>query len=292
MGKLKAYAELVRVHNLLATALGVLVGAMLVTSPEPFPALVATITAVMIAAAGYAINDYFDVEIDKINKPERPIPSGRISPKEALFLAYPLFIIGPAAAMLVGFITTLFASINSALMYYYSRKLKRLGVIGNLVVAFSTAATIFYGALAQAEWNGEWHVLILIMPVVLMTFFLGLGREIVKGVEDYVGDKAKGVRTLAVVWGPRRAIKVALVLTAIAALMAVISFFTTPLGYLFLVLTITGGALSTVSMIKALNSEDLVGSARVPRRVMKIAMFLGLVAIILDRGFSLALFRY
>ncbi|UXD21612.1 digeranylgeranylglyceryl phosphate synthase [Ignicoccus pacificus DSM 13166] len=292
MEKLKAYLELVRAHNLLATALGVIAGSMLVVKPLLVPALIAIITAVMIAAAGYAINDYFDIEIDKINKPERPIPSGRISPREALLLSYPLFFLAPLIALIVGIFTALFAAINSVLMYFYSRSLKRMGLIGNLVVAFSTAATLFYGALAQVEWIKEWKVLALIMPVVLMTFFLGLAREIVKGVEDYYGDKANNVRTLAVVWGPHKALKTALILTIVSIIMAIISFFTTPLSYLFLALTVSAGIASVISIAKAMKGKDPVSAAKVPRRVMKIAMFVGLIAIILDRSLSLALLGY
>ncbi len=281
--KLKAYAELLRVHNLIATALGVLAGALLVELPLLEPTIIAIVTAVMVAAAGYAINDYFDVEIDKINKPERPIPSGRVSEREALLIAYPLFVLAPIIALLIGPFTALFAAFNSVLMYYYSKTLKKLGLIGNLVVAFSTAATIFYGALAQVEVVGEWSVLLHIMPVVLMTFFLGLGREIVKGVEDYYGDKANNVRTLAVIKGPTFALKTSLVLTLLAIIMAILSFLSTPLGYIFLISTVAAGTLSVLSILKAYFSEDPIKEAKVPRRVMKIAMFVGLISIIVDR---------
>ena len=290
--KLKAYAELFRVHNLVATALGVIAGALLVEAPRLMPTLVAITSAVLIAAAGYAINDYFDIEIDKINKPERPLPSGRVSPREALLLSYPLFIIGPLVALIVGPVTASFAAINSVLMYYYSKTLKRLGFIGNLTVAFSTAATLFYGALAQVECIKEWYILILTLPVVVMTFCLGLAREIVKGVEDFYGDREKGVKTLAVVKGPETALSYALYLTVLSIALAFVSFITTPLSYIFLILTTAAGAFSVYSIVKAMKADDPVSASKYPRRVMKIAMFMGLISIILDRGVSLALLRY
>jgi len=290
--KLKAYAELFRVHNLVATALGVLAGSLLVQKPSIVPTLLAIVSATLIAAAGYAINDYFDIEIDKINKPERPIPSGRVSPREALVLSYPLFIAGPIIALAVGPITAAFAAFNSVLMYYYSKELKRRGFIGNLSVAFSTSATLFYGALAQVEPLGEWAVLLLTMPVVLMTFCLGLAREIVKGVEDYYGDKENDVRTLAVMEGPKKALTHALYLTIASVLLAILSFFTTPLSYIFLTLTVSAGIISIYSIVKAMASADPITAAKTPRRIMKIAMFVGLLSIILDRTISLAFLWY
>ncbi len=284
--KLKAYAELLRVHNLVGTALGVLAGALAYGSLAPTPLLLAIFSACSVAAAGYAINDYFDIEIDKVNKPERPIPSGRVSPKEALLTSYLLFVLGVAVAIPIGPVTVSFAALNAILMYYYSKVLKKKGLIGNLTVAFSTSATLFYGALAISEWNDSLTNLWRIIPLVAMVFTLTLAREIVKGVEDVVGDSLAGVRTLAVIRGTSYALKVALVLTLVALLFGILSCFTLNLGTVFLAFTIIGALLSVYSIVKALRSEDHVKASAFSRRAMKIAMFLGLLGILLDRGTS------
>ncbi len=290
--KAKAYAELVRVHNLLGTALGVWAGTLLLGSIASFQALIAIASAVLIAAAGYAINDYFDVEIDKINKPQRPIPSGRVSPREAYRLSMAAFVAGSLIPLLIGPYTTLFAILNAVLMYYYSKDLKRKGFIGNLVVAFSTSATLFYGALAIAESRGVLGELASILPVVVLTFSLTLAREVIKGIEDFYGDRENSVKTLAVTLGPRRAARVALALLASCFPLAILSYIWTSLGTVFLSLTLLGALISTVSVVKVLRSEDPVREAARARRVTKVAMFLGITAIILDRLTSLALLRY
>ncbi len=284
--KMKAYIELLRVHNLLGTALGVLSGVVALGIINIIPLIIAILSACMIAAAGYAINDYFDIEIDKINKPNRPLPSGRISPREALLLSYLMFIIGVIIALPIGIITTLFALVNAILMYYYSKTLKKTGLIGNLVVAFSTSATLFYGALAVAEWLGALYILWRIVPLVLMVFVLTLAREIVKGVEDVIGDSKAGVKTLAVTKGVDFALRTSLILTFIAIFLGILSYFTLGMGLIFLTFIIAGGILSIYSILDTMRSDNPIIRAARARRAMKIAMFLGLLGILLDRGLA------
>ena len=282
--KLAAYAELMRVHNLLGTALGVFAGSLLVQHLSLFPLVLAVASATLVAAGGYVVNDYFDIEIDRINKPERPIPSGRVSPKEAYALSLTLLFAGAVAGFLVGPVTGAFAALNAVLMYYYSKWIKKTGLPGNLTVAFSTASTILYGALAELEWGGELVKLWTVLPVYAMVFLMTLSREIVKGVEDYVGDSKAGVRTLAVVKGPRNALKVALVLLLTSVACAYLAAWSVGLGPVFLTLVTLGGALSAVSIARCLRSTDPVRCAAKPRRAMKVAMFLGLLGIIADRA--------
>ncbi len=282
--KVKAYCELLRVHNLLGTALGVLAGAVLIKNVSVVPLVLAIAAAVAVAAGGYAINDYFDIEIDRINKPERPIPSGRIGAGEAYAVAMVLLVLGPLLVLPVGPLTFAYALLNSVLMYYYSKTLKRSGLIGNLVVAFSTASTLVFGTLAQAEWLHRLNYVLLSIPIFVMVFLMTLSREIVKGVEDYVGDKVAGVKTLAVTKGPRTALKVALVLLIIAWLSAILAVETLGMGPIFIAFVSVGAAMGVLSIVECLRSEDVVRCAASPRRKMKISMFLGLLGILLDRA--------
>ena len=290
--KAKAYGELLRVHNLIGTALGVLAGIILVSSKVEYRAIIAIISAVLIAGAGYAINDYFDIDIDKINKPSRPLPSGKIEAKTAYRLAIIMFVIGSLLPILIGPLTTAFAIFNAILMYYYSKVLKRTGFIGNLTVAFSTSATIFYGALSVLEPSGRLIEVTSILPVVFLTFSLTLAREVIKGIEDYYGDKENGVKTLAVVMGPKKAALIALLLTLSCFPLIMASYLWTRLGPVFLTLTTIGALVSLVSILKVIKSEDSIREAAKARRLTKISMFLGIFAILLDRGISLAFFGY
>jgi geranylgeranylglycerol-phosphate geranylgeranyltransferase len=180
---------------------------------------------------------------------------------------------GAVAGFLVGPVTGAFAALNAVLMYYYSKWIKKTGLPGNLTVAFSTASTILYGALAELEWGGELVKLWTVLPVYAMVFLMTLSREIVKG-----------VRTLAVVKGPRNALEVALVLLLTSVACAYLAAWSVGLGPVFLTLVTLGGALSAVSIARCLRSTDPVRCAAKPRRAMKVAMFLGLLGIIADRA--------
>jgi len=269
---------------LLATALAVVAGSLLVKEVEPFPLIVAVASATLVAAGGYAVNDYFDIEIDRINKPQRPIPSGRVGAREAYLLSTFLLAAGALVAFSVGLATGLFATLNAFLMYYYSKWIKRTGLLGNIVVSFSTASTILYGALAELEWAGSLHQLWTTVPVFAMVFLMTLSREIVKGVEDFVGDSKAGVRTVAVIKGPRTALKVSLLLLALSIGCGYIAAWSVGLGALFVASITVGGAISLLALFKCASSPDPVACASKPRRLMKVAMFLGLVGIIADRA--------
>jgi len=281
-GKLRAYLELVRAHNLLGTVLGVIAGAALLGEVN-VAAAIASASAAAVAAGGYAINDYFDVEIDKVNKPERPIPSGRVGAEEARKLALALLALGPLLGLAVGPLTGAYAALNAVLMYYYSKSLKKTGLPGNLAVSFSTASTLLYGSLATAEWAGEVARVLRTIPIILMVFLMTLAREVVKGVEDYVGDKEGGVKTLAVVKGPDFALRAALALACASLALAYLAAPLLSLGYAFLAFVTLGGLLSLASVAACLRSEDPVRCAAKPRRAMKVAMFLGLIGILVDR---------
>jgi len=100
MGKLNAFLRLIRPVNCAMIGLAVIVGASLVSSLDfSTNLLLGFITSFTLTAASMAINDYYDKDIDAINEPQRPIPSGAISPKEALLLALVLSVIGFVAAL-------------------------------------------------------------------------------------------------------------------------------------------------------------------------------------------------
>jgi geranylgeranylglycerol-phosphate geranylgeranyltransferase len=154
--KVKGFLMLTRPHNLGALVITTLIGwlsvAIELRNTSILNPLYPICTVVLIAAGGYAINDYFDSEIDAINKPYRPIPSGAVTRREALTFSLLLGIVGAILALPSGPVTTLFAVLNGLLIYYYSYRIKVWGFAGNVVVAFEGAASIIYGSLAVSEY--------------------------------------------------------------------------------------------------------------------------------------------
>ena len=195
--ELKAYAMLSRPVNIVVASIAVVLAAGM-THEMSFSIVYAIASVICITAAGNAINDYFDYEIDVINKPQRPLPSGKIEKKSAYVFSLVMFAGGSAISFLISPLCALIACSASIVLYYYAKILKNEGFIGNLTIAGLTGMAIIYGGLSVSGIEQ-------IMYVALFAFMVNLGREIVKDIEDYEGDKAGGARTLAIRYGIRTA---------------------------------------------------------------------------------------
>lgn len=195
----KAYFELIRIHNVIGSAISAFMGFVIASEWKiiPMKIILASLVVALIAGAGYVINDVFDIEIDRINKPYRPLPSGRIKIKTASILAFSMFLIGVILSILINYLAFVIALLTSISLYYYAKNLKKEGLVGNFIVALTTALSAFYGGVAY--FYGDWFFRVLIPTVYI--FFFTLSREFIKGIEDVKGDMANGVKTLAVKLG-------------------------------------------------------------------------------------------
>lgn len=156
--------------------------------------LLACFSGGVITAAANSINDYFDIEIDRVNKPQRPLPSGKLKPVAVRNFAVLLFCIGP---LLGGFINmTAFAIAMSAsvLLFFYSSYFKRTVLWGNFIVSYFSALAFIYGGVAVGR------VKITVIPAAF-AFFFHFGREILKDIEDMEGDRLENANTFPVRFG-------------------------------------------------------------------------------------------
>jgi 4-hydroxybenzoate polyprenyltransferase len=193
------------------------------------------IATVFITAGGYAINDYFDRKIDRVNKPQALIVGRLVYPRHAM--AYHLFftssgvLLGTWVAFRAGelYLCLVFFMV-SGLLWFYSTIYKRELLLGNVIVALLTALVPFLVLLFElpllAQHYGSAvnpttrYLMIWVLGFSLFAFLLNLIREIVKDAEDFEGDHAYGKKTVAVIWGIRTAryISVALICLTIALL--------------------------------------------------------------------------
>jgi geranylgeranylglycerol-phosphate geranylgeranyltransferase len=204
MGKVGGYLRLIRLVNCLMMGFAVIVGAAL-ASPnavgDRWQALAyGFVTGFMLTAASMAINDYYDREIDAVNEPNRPIPSGTVKPKEALIFASILTVVGFASAYLTNYACFFTALLAWTIFVTYTTIGKRSGLPGNFLVSACVAIPFIYGSLVV---TGE--VVLNVVIFVSMVFLSNTGREITKGIVDVQGDEARGVKTLAVRFGARKA---------------------------------------------------------------------------------------
>lgn len=153
---------------------------------------------VMIAAAGYIINDYYDIKIDLINKPDRVVIGKTITRRYAIFFHTVISVTGVGIGLLINWKVGAVNFVSVFLLWLYSNNLKRLPLIGNLVVAVLTGLSLFLLSFLYEQY------LTLVMTYSLFAFFMTLIREIVKDMEDMKGDTTFGCRTLPIVWGIRK----------------------------------------------------------------------------------------
>lgn len=163
-----------------------------------FRLLLLSTATVFIAAAGYIINDYYDVKIDYINKPDRVVIGKSITRRYAIMFHVVLSILG----ILIGlFLSWRIAAVNILsvfLLWLYSNNLKRLPFIGNFTVALLTASSIYVVDILYRTHSS------MVIIYAVFAFFMTLVREIIKDMEDLKGDNTFGCKTLPIVWGIRK----------------------------------------------------------------------------------------
>jgi 4-hydroxybenzoate polyprenyltransferase len=156
-------------------------------------------STVIIAAAGYIINDYYDVKIDLINKPERVVVGRGVSRRYAILLHSALSVVGILLGLILNWKIGAINFFSVFMLWLYSNLLKRLPFVGNFVVAFFTAGSIAITWLLY-PFAPKTNILIF----TLFAFFTTLVREIIKDMEDLKGDNTFGCKTLPIVWGLRK----------------------------------------------------------------------------------------
>jgi geranylgeranylglycerol-phosphate geranylgeranyltransferase len=183
--------------NVLIGGLSILVGSFIAGSLSPLNnVLLAVISGSLIAAAANSINDFFDVNIDKINKPYRPIAAGLLTRSEAFIFSMLLFITGAVSGSFINVRAGGIALFACILLYLYSARLKRTVLWGNLTVSLMTAFAFIYGGVAVDLLDKA------LIPAGF-AFLFHFGREIIKDVEDHKGDNADNARTLPIIYGNR-----------------------------------------------------------------------------------------
>jgi len=155
------------------------------------------ISSLLIAAAGYIINDYYDVKIDLINKPNRVIV-GRILKRRVAMVAHTILnFTGIAIGFLLSWQIGVINFVTAVVLWLYSNQLKRIALLGNITVSLLTALSIYVINVLYQSDN------VLVILYALFAFMFTLVREIIKDMEDVKGDTTFGCKTLPVVYGLR-----------------------------------------------------------------------------------------
>ncbi len=242
------------------------------------------LSTLLIAAAGYVINDYFDVKIDLINKPTKVIIGNKIPRRWAIIIHVTLTSIGLGCAWLVNIYTFIIALVCALLLYVYSAAFKKQFLIGNLAIALLSALSVW---ICKAYINELFTVKILAYATfaALCTFI----REVIKDLEDEKGDAVFQSNTLAINLGLRKTKKIILA-SAIILLIGIIfypllvpSWVIMPdfLQFAYpLYLWIGAGIPLIYFIIKLIKSDKQKDFAQLSR-LMKLIMLIGIFSIVL-----------
>lgn len=271
--QLLVYIEISRPHNMLAAAFAVLVGYFVSDGRDAVEVLPAAVITALVTGTGNIVNDYFDADIDRINKPRRPIPSRRISPRTAIVLYTVLSLLTLTGAFI--FLPVALAVLMVAWqvsLYIYARWGKRVFVLGNLMVSAVASSAFVAGGLLTGNLGA------VLIPVAIAFVFV-LSRELVKGAEDVEGDLQAGVRTAAAVIGVDKTVRWASGLMLSLAVLIPLPTLTAYYGWLyFLVMEITVVPGLLVGSYLILTRSERGVFSRVSW-ILKVGMFCGVLAV-------------
>jgi geranylgeranylglycerol-phosphate geranylgeranyltransferase len=201
----QGYFTIMRPTNAIVAGLAAVIGYFIATSTI-IPVVVLLILIVfLVTAGGNVINDYYDSEIDSINRPDRPIPSGKVKKETAYHIAAALFIAGIVLSFFTNPLCAGIAVFNSAVLVLYASHLKRTFMLGNIAVSYLSASIFLFGG-ALSGIDGLFRL----VPLALITFLAMMSRELLKDAEDVEGDKASGAVTYPICYGIRTTIRVSL----------------------------------------------------------------------------------
>ena len=274
--KLTAIIHITRPVNFFITVASVFVAA-LISSPEKIPilnVLLAALSAGFTASAGNIINDIFDIEIDKINRPTRPLPSGILTINEAYILFLICFVISGILVVSIGQIVVIIVLLSHLLLFLYSKYLKRIPLVGNITVAFLTGLVFVFGGVVVENPSAA------IIPA-LFAFLINLIRELVKDMQDVEGDRAAGVITFPIKFGFQKTKYLITFITLILIPFTLYPFLTQlyEIEYVIIVMVIVNPLL--VFILKKLFEDDSIRNLKKMSNLLKLNMVFGLIAIYL-----------
>lgn len=277
--KIKAIIQLFRPDLSLAAGICVVVGELLALGhfPQFQDIILGFAVGFFISGSTLILNDYFDLETDKINAPNRPLPSGMIKSRLVIFLSIITTLIGLLAALFISFSALAVAIVFWTIGFSYNWKLKRTGLLGNLLVSSSVAITFIFGAIVVGN---PWNVVVWIFSTI--AFFIDLGEEIAADALDMEGDKKINSQSLALKYGQNNALKISAVIFALVVLISLIPFVLGWLGITYLVMILLMDSIIIFSTFKLLKSP-IMDEKRKYARFIYLGATLGLVAFIIGQ---------
>ena len=250
-------------------------------TPHYFSTAIAGLSAFIVCAAGNSLNDLLDIEIDRINKPERVLVRGALSKRFALWLTIILSILAVGISLLVNLSVAVVVLVAILLLLSYNFYLKKIPVIGNIVIAFLGALTFITGGLA-IDFDMTWDLPGPLIPAVF-AFLLHLVREMLKDVEDISGDRMLEIKTLPQLIGVNRTLLISLFLFFILVILTFIPIFTGWFGRIYEIITVYIIDLPMLILLILIWGNPSQKMLKIGSYSLKFCMVLGVIALLMTR---------
>lgn len=277
------YIEILRPGNVIMAVI-VIVLVAIIDHTFSIAIVLAMLAVFFEISAGNVINDYFDYKIDLINKPERPIPSGKIKPKTGRNYAYVLFALGTVCGFLISYLTAnwipfIIVLISDVILYIYAYKLKSTPLLGNLTVGFMTGLCFAFGGYSLNN-----------PQIISISWFLGFfafvmttARELTKDIEDIEGDKSEGAKTFPILYGEKLS-------SIIVAALIIIDCALCPLLYYYNIFNMKYLIMIIIAVILFLYSAILIVRNQTPETAGKVSKYLKIGMLIAFVAFAVGTF--
>lgn len=271
------YIEILRPGNVIMAMIAIILVAI-VSHSISIPIILAILAVLFEISAGNVINDYFDYKIDLINKPQRPIPSGRIGLITARNYAYLLFLGGTICGFLISYLTNnwipfIIVLIADIILYSYAYKLKSTPLIGNLTVGFMTGLCFAFGGFSI----GTPQMIYTSIFLGFFAFVMTTARELTKDIEDIEGDKAEGAKTFPILYGTKASAIITFILIIIDCILCPLLYFQHVFNILYLIIIAIAVILFVYSGILILKNQDTKTAAKASK-FLKIGMLIAFVS--------------
>jgi geranylgeranylglycerol-phosphate geranylgeranyltransferase len=207
-----------------------------------------------ISASALILNDYFDIEIDKVNAPDRPLPSGLVTTADVIAATVIVSVIGLIISYLINFTALLIAVLLLAVGFLYNWKYKKTGLPGNLMVSFSVGMTFVFGGISE-DLPFEKTVLFF----AIISALINLGEEIAADAMDEKGDKLIGSNSLAIKYGKKKTLAISNFIFFFVVLLSIIPFILGWFSLIYLIPILIMDTAIAYSSLKLLNSNVTQG---------------------------------
>ena len=273
MGSKKSFLNIVRPINLAIIFVTVIISTVFCGATNiSFSFIAGAFSLTLIAASGYILNDIFDVEIDKINRPNRPIPAGKISLKAAKFYYLLLLIFSYVFAYFSSTTVIIFNSVIILLLILYSYKLKAIVLVGNFLVAAITASAFIMGGILTN------NIIAALIPSVF-AFQVNSIREIIKDAQDIEGDKANNTITFAGKYGMSKCVYLVNFLIVLLIVTTTIPFIFKLYKIEYFVIVMLSANVIYIYILFLLQRNNLKDKISRISGLLKFSMIFGLIAI-------------